>query len=440
MNKMKKFLSVCLALVVLIGVFSFFAPAATTLTADDYISGNDVVIDFVLNDALEMNRANLTFSYDKNVFTCKSLSYFGTRAESYITSQLALNIMFYTPNTATAGQAKLTMSFLNCIEADSGQGSTFNFARLILTVKSGKEAQVEGSPITISGSTDGFRGYTSINRTYYLTSSFVSGTTMGDIDGDNVVSAADARFVLRASVGLDELSEDQMIYANMDYDSSISSSDARLILRTSVGLERAERHTFEPYGKYYRCSECYKQFHFHKYEHYDCYSSKRCFCGAENGELAGHRVNILTRKCNSCGKDIEALIRSAYNSLNSLYSIEELRNLATTAYNKKDYAASALYSYEAADVFAVITVELNKDKDFNEVHKCFAGGAIIMRDTLLALQPEGNILPVDQKSAEMLLKALNDCKPYEEKTMKALVNMLEPYKSMLKDLGITLPF
>ena len=60
----------------------------------------------------------------------------------------------------------------------------------------------------------------------------------GDADGDGKVSAADARLALRASVDLEDYSENSCYYkaANIDGD-TLSSSDARLILRASVDLE-----------------------------------------------------------------------------------------------------------------------------------------------------------------------------------------------------------
>lgn len=70
--------------------------------------------------------------------------------------------------------------------------------------------------------------------------SAVSALTMGDVDGDGEVKAADARLALRASVGLENLSEDQKKAADVDYDGQIKAADARIILRASVGLEEIE--------------------------------------------------------------------------------------------------------------------------------------------------------------------------------------------------------
>ncbi len=61
----------------------------------------------------------------------------------------------------------------------------------------------------------------------------------GDADGDAKITSADARFALRAAVGLDECDEKTAFYkaANVDIADKLSASDARLILRASVGLE-----------------------------------------------------------------------------------------------------------------------------------------------------------------------------------------------------------
>jgi len=58
----------------------------------------------------------------------------------------------------------------------------------------------------------------------------------GDVDSDGMTSSADARLVLRYSVGLETFNEAQTANADIDKDSSVSSADARLILRYSVGI------------------------------------------------------------------------------------------------------------------------------------------------------------------------------------------------------------
>ncbi len=70
-----------------------------------------------------------------------------------------------------------------------------------------------------------------------------AGTT-GDVDGDGVIAAADARSALRAAVGLESLSADAEKAADVDFDGEVTAADARLILRASVGLEVLHEHNY----------------------------------------------------------------------------------------------------------------------------------------------------------------------------------------------------
>ena len=59
----------------------------------------------------------------------------------------------------------------------------------------------------------------------------------GDIDGNGIITANDARQALRAAVGLTKLSGMTFFAGDADRNDTISANDARLILRASVGLE-----------------------------------------------------------------------------------------------------------------------------------------------------------------------------------------------------------
>lgn len=73
--------------------------------------------------------------------------------------------------------------------------------------------------------------------TFVLSCAVVSfAAEKGDIDGDEKIAAADARTALRYSVGLDELTEDQIKLADYNEDGTVSAADARCILRVSVNL------------------------------------------------------------------------------------------------------------------------------------------------------------------------------------------------------------
>ena len=60
---------------------------------------------------------------------------------------------------------------------------------------------------------------------------------LGDLTGDRAVTAEDARLALRASVGLEELSDDAFLAGDIDGDNEVTAADARAILRAAVGLE-----------------------------------------------------------------------------------------------------------------------------------------------------------------------------------------------------------
>ncbi len=61
---------------------------------------------------------------------------------------------------------------------------------------------------------------------------------LGDVEGDdNTVTASDARIILRAAVGLENLTAEQKKLADIDDDGKISADDARSALRTSVNLD-----------------------------------------------------------------------------------------------------------------------------------------------------------------------------------------------------------
>ena len=59
----------------------------------------------------------------------------------------------------------------------------------------------------------------------------------GDVNSSGKIEAADARLVLRASVGLENFNDQISKIADVDKNENITAADARLILRMSVGLE-----------------------------------------------------------------------------------------------------------------------------------------------------------------------------------------------------------
>lgn len=82
--------------------------------------------------------------------------------------------------------------------------------------------------------TDHFSAYALVDESSENTTSYA----MGDVNGDNKITAADARLVLRVSAKLEKLSQEAMAVADATKDNKITAADARLILRVSAKLDK----------------------------------------------------------------------------------------------------------------------------------------------------------------------------------------------------------
>lgn len=71
--------------------------------------------------------------------------------------------------------------------------------------------------------------------------------TKGDVNFDGRITASDARFVLRMSVGLETLSDENRNLADIDSTGSVTASDARIILRISVALDSLDNYVINVY-------------------------------------------------------------------------------------------------------------------------------------------------------------------------------------------------
>ncbi len=63
-----------------------------------------------------------------------------------------------------------------------------------------------------------------------------AGFADGDVDGDGMITSGDALAILRYSVGLQDLSDEQKTHADIDGDGEINSADALAVLRMSLGI------------------------------------------------------------------------------------------------------------------------------------------------------------------------------------------------------------
>lgn len=78
-------------------------------------------------------------------------------------------------------------------------------------------------------------------RTNLLTDTMIGSFQMGKVLGDNdLVTASDARQLLRMTAGLEEIPRSKNIWfgCDMNFDGHLTPDDARIILRTAAGLEK----------------------------------------------------------------------------------------------------------------------------------------------------------------------------------------------------------
>ncbi|MBQ9945763.1 MAG: hypothetical protein IJO68_04485 [Clostridia bacterium] len=102
----------------------------------------------------------------------------------------------------------------------------------ILSCETNIDTMLEFAGLSAADGEKVCRIYNSFNPMDYL--------IYGDVDGDGVIGAADARLTVRAATGLEVLSQRQNIAADVIKEKeelALTSMDARMILRAAIGLE-----------------------------------------------------------------------------------------------------------------------------------------------------------------------------------------------------------
>lgn len=137
----------------------------------------------------------------------------------------------------------------------------------------------------------------------------VAAAQLGDIDFDNQITAADARLVLRASVGLENFTEEQNAIADVNNDGFITAADARIILRMSVGLEALHEHSYT--SKITKAATCTEK----------GTKTFTCECGnsfteeiAALGHTGGTATCTSPKTCSRCNTDYETALGHDFSS------------------------------------------------------------------------------------------------------------------------------
>lgn len=113
----------------------------------------------------------------------------------------------------------------------------------------------------------------------------------GDVNCDGKADYSDALFILRASIGLETLPEEDLAFADVTGDGKADYSDALKILRASIGLDDLEEAVPE---------------HRHSWTDATCTEPKKCkSCGATEGKAKGHdwaeATDTAPKTCKTCG-------------------------------------------------------------------------------------------------------------------------------------------
>ncbi len=218
---MKKIFSIIMSFVLVISFMctcvissSAASPAEKAQPFFYFETGVDAMyVYFFIKDAKGISSGDFTLKYDSSVFDCTGFQQVYEDGSNYS----------FDADTSVEGEVFGAFSFNGTCPVDEldvcvmqldiiGKAHDASYAEMSVFID-GFEFSFEPYPIEII-------------YLYY-----------GDVDFDQKITAADARLVLRASVGLEHFIEAQTKLSDIDKNGNITAADARLILRASVGLE-----------------------------------------------------------------------------------------------------------------------------------------------------------------------------------------------------------
>lgn len=213
---MKKFISVCMVLVIMLSCVGVFSASATEAAEKSkpfiYFETGVETIDFYfwIEDARGIANGDFVLEFDPEVI---DFANFYAGDDDYF---------YWEYDATTPGVIYLSFDF--------GEGCPLDVADMyIIEFKITGEAH-DKTDVLFNGVID------DVEVTFEPYPIEIIYLSFGDVDFDEKITAADARLVLRASVELEELTETQAYLGDIDENGKITAADARAILRYSVGL------------------------------------------------------------------------------------------------------------------------------------------------------------------------------------------------------------
>ncbi len=285
--------------------------------------------------------------------------------------------------------------------------------------------------ITFSYTLRGADGTYSGNKTYYPAKKDLNETTvtyanpMGDVNLDGAVNSDDARYILRAAVGLETPSLTEYPYADTNYDGTVSSDDARNALRTAVGLEESVMHRFRIIlngdkksctkgGTYtFLCELTGKAFTMdikkggHICPESACYNPGRCIvCNKKVRDATDHTYD-KNGNCDICGankKDLKAAKEKLLPLIEEIRTYDLLANDSLSNYKKADFLS---FSQDAALSLRKAAEICDGIKGFEEVADTLTKAYKLRFDAFLSCMDKNGEILSDTANCTTIQNAVN---------------------------------
>ena len=333
---------------------------------------DNLIISIYFENVRSLTGAGFQLLYNEELLIPQSFKHKSGEWENLLVSEKYIEAV----NLTGGGVIKYSGAFLNDISDLTDDAGRIHFADIIFDIKKGKEADVNGSKIEINAVFHFSGEKVPFDAEYIINPASDPGLParryIGDVDNDGKVTASDARQILRYSICLEDISEENLPYGNPDFNQSITAADARLALRASVNLESLQGHYYEKKDGVYLCLYCKQSFsveknHIHNFEYADCFSSGKCDCGADNKIVRGHIYSKTKPLCSICGINAGGF-EKVYADISGITA--KIHSFAANAENGikngDNYAVieAALYTL----VYYEDIIELTKD--FSELKEC----------------------------------------------------------------------
>lgn len=435
-NLIKIMSFILIAVVLQVSLLSVaFADTSPAISMSSDKKDNKLILSLYYKNVPGLIGTRFEVLFDKDIIKPVEITHNGTDAEIVWNSVLR-NEEYIEAYNFREGKVLYAGAFLNDISDIGENTSDIHYLDIIFEIADGRSADVNGSAVEIK-SVINFPGKKlPVEFTYIVDPDsdpdLPSKRFAGDVNNDGKVTAADARRILRYSVSLEDISKEDIAYANMDFNDSISASDARFALRASVGLEKLHGHFYESDNGKYICSYCKKGFalksvHIHSYVYPDCYGIGVCGCGKKSTEIRGHIYTSSSPECSECGLDVVSMIGKTKTVLGYIDAIRKYDKNGSDAYSKGD-----MYTFLEATLYITVYYEdiinvLSGCDDLAKSREEFIKAHKIMDEAINGILTPSKDIYVTSANAAKMLYARNEAVKYEKQAIVYLAEATDLY-------------